>query len=215
MINPLRVQTYCAGVALIGAVLAAIALVTASLMRPDLSVLRNSLSYYAIGPWGAVQSLAFVALGVTAVAIGTALGSGYPSSPSLLTCVSLLFLAGIATLCLAFFPMGGGGPSTPLGDAHQTAGTIGGVAELGATLAFIIAFKDTSSWWQLTRAAKRVFALSLASAIVTQIEIWWPSLDIPMGATMRLVVVPLLLLWGAVAWRLSRSPGLSLADVSP
>jgi hypothetical protein len=191
-------------VALAGSTIAAIALVTVSLLRPDLNVLRNSLSYYAIGPWGAVQTLAFLALGVTSVALAIALPSGCPRSYSLLSCVWFLVFAGVASFGLAFYPMGGAGPSTLLGDAHQTAGTIGGVAELAATLAFITALRADPLWRGLSQAAKLAFAFSLIGAILAQLEIWWPELDIPMGAAMRLVVIPLLAFWGAVALRLSR-----------
>jgi hypothetical membrane protein len=215
MISPSRVQSFSAGVALAGAVLAAISLVAVSLLRPDLNVLRNSLSYYANGPWGPLQTLAFVALGVTSIALAIALKSRYPPTRSLRVCVSLLFAAGVAALGLAMFPMGGTGPSTLLGDAHQTAGTIGGVAELAATLAFIGAFHSDANWHQLTQVAKVVFAISLAGAVVTQVEIWRPELDIPMGASMRLVVIPLLIFWGTVALRLCRTSGCSLADPSP
>jgi hypothetical protein len=110
--------------------------------------------------------------------------------------------------------MGGLGPSTRLGDAHQTAGTIGGVAELVATLAFMFTFEGNPAWCRLTQVAKVVFALALAGAVVTQTEIWCPDLDIPMGVAMRLVVIPLLVFWGAVALRLSRTPELALADLS-
>jgi hypothetical protein len=215
MISPSRVRTFSAGVAVAGALLAACALVAVSLLRPDLNVLRNSLSYYAIGPWGGLQTLAFVALGITSIALAVALPSGYALSRSLHACVWLLFFAGVASLGLAMYPMGGVGPSTLLGDAHQTAGTIGGVAELAATLAFIIAFQTDPNWHRLRQAAKVVFAISLIGAIVTQVEIWWPDLDVPMGATMRLVVIPLLVFWGAVALRLRRATGLTLADPSP
>jgi hypothetical protein len=174
------------------------------LLRPDLNVLRNSLSYYAIGPWGALQTLAFLALGVTSVALAIALPSGCSRSSSLLACVWLLVFAGVASFGLALYPMAGEGPSTLLGDAHQTAGTIGGVAELAATLAFITACRANPIWNGLVRAAKLTFALSLIGAILAQLAIWWPELGIPMGAAMRLFVIPLLVFWGAVAWRLSR-----------
>lgn len=205
MISPPRIQTLSASLALAGAWIAALALIAVSLLRPDLNVLRNSLSYYAIGPWGTLQSLAFVAIGLTSLGLAIALPSGFPPSRTLLTCVSLLVISGVASIGLTFYPMGGTGPSTLLGDTHQTAGTTGGVAQLAATLAFILAMKTDPKWQRLAQAGKIVFVLALAGAIVTQVEIWWPELDIPMGAAMRLVVIPLLVFWGAVAWKLSRS----------
>jgi hypothetical protein len=195
--------------------LTAICLVTVSVLRPDLNVVQNSLSYYAIGPWGALQTLAFVALGVTSIALAIALAPDQPLSLSLRLCALFLTVAGVAGLGLAYFPMGGSGPATPLGDADQTAGTIGGVAELAATLAFILTFRANGEWQRLMRAATVAFTLAVVGAIITQVEIWWPDLGIPMGASMRLVVIPLLAFWGAVALRLSSTGGQPLGDASP
>ena len=91
---------------------------------------------------------------------------------------------------------------TILGDAHQTAGTIGGVAQLAAALAFTVASRTDPPWGGLFRTALAMFLLALVGAILSQVSIWWPHLGIPMGATMRLLVVPLVVLWGLVALRL-------------
>jgi hypothetical protein len=97
------------------------------------------------------------------------------------------------------------GPATILGDAHQTAGTIGGVAQLAAALAFAIAVRGDPAWGRSFVTALAMFLLALMGAILSQIEIWWPYLGIPMGATMRLLVIPLTILWGLVAIRLFRT----------
>jgi Protein of unknown function (DUF998) len=205
MNKPSRVQCLSADLALAAMVLSGIALVVATLMRPDLNVLQNSLSYYAIGPWGTLQATAFAALGVASIALAIALGSRITPSLSSTLCTLFLIVAGVASLSLVYFPMGGPGSTTVLGDAHQTAGTIGGVAELAATLAFVLAIQADPVWSGLTRAAKAAFAVALTGAVVTQVEIWWPDLNIPMGVAMRLVVVPLLALWIVVAFRLSQT----------
>jgi hypothetical protein len=44
--------------------------------------------------------------------------------------------------------------------------------------------------------------VAVIGAVLTQVAIWWPELGIPMGAVMRLAVVPLVVLWGLVALRL-------------
>jgi hypothetical protein len=97
------------------------------------------------------------------------------------------------------------GPSTILGDAHQTAGTIGGVAQLAAALAFTIAVRADSAWGALFVPALAMFLLALVGALLSQVAIWWPHLGIPMGATMRLLVIPLVALWGLVALRLRQT----------
>jgi uncharacterized membrane protein len=100
--------------------------------------------------------------------------------------------------------MGASGPATLLGDTHQTAGTVGGVAQLAAALAFTIAIRADPAWSDLFRTALAMFLLAVTGAILSQVAIWWPHLGIPMGATMRLLVIPLTILWGIVALRLRR-----------
>ena len=111
-------------------------------------------------------------------------------------------VSGIASLGLVWYPIDATGPATVLGDAHQTAGTIGGVAQLTAALAFMVAVRTDPAWEGLSRIALSMFLLALTGAILSQASIWWPHLGIPMGATMRLLVIPLVVLWGVVALRL-------------
>jgi hypothetical protein len=114
----------------------------------------------------------------------------------------LLVISGFASLGLVVYPMGTAGPETMLGDAHQTAGTIGGVAQLAAALAFALAIRADPRWGVLLPTTLVAFTIALVAALCSQAAIWWPHLDIPMGATMRLLVLPLVLLWGMVALRL-------------
>jgi hypothetical protein len=193
-----------ATVALLGIGVAVVVLLAQPFLRPDLSVFQYALSYYAVGPWGAVQDVAFLAMGVAAIALAAALWQSRLHVPWRGLCGGCLLVAGVASVGLVWFPMGAAGPMTVLGDAHQTAGTVGGVAQLAAALAFILAARAQPAWSGLFVVASVVFALALLGAVATQIAIWRPDLDVPMGAVMRLVVVPLLLLWGIVAWRLRR-----------
>jgi hypothetical protein len=192
-------------VALVGGVVNLVVLVVTPVLRPDLNLLEKSLSYYAIGPWGVVQAVAFVALGIASVALGVALLGQSITSPWIWPIVVLLVISGVASLALVRYPMDAPGPATILGDAHQTAGTIGGVAQLAAALAFTIAVRADPVWGSLFRVALAMFLLAVTGAIFSQISIWWPHLGIPMGATMRLLVVPLVILWGIVALRLRRT----------
>lgn len=177
-------------------------LVAAPIARPDLDLLEKALSYYTVGPWGVAQSLAFVAMGVASIALGAALSRSPPSSRWVVLVLSGLVVAGIASLGLVVYPMGAPSPHTFMGDAHQTAGTVGGVAQLVAALAFVLAVHADHRWHRLYWPAIIAFLVAVTGAALTQVEIWWPELSIPMGATSRLVVIPLVLLWGAVALRL-------------
>jgi hypothetical protein len=191
-------------VALFGIVVNLAVLIATPFLRPDLNLFRQSLSYYAIGPWGMVQASAFVALAVSSFALAFALWRVGNASPWLQLAVVSIVVAGVGSLGLVVYPMSAPGPATLLGDAHQTAGTIGGVAQLVATLALILAIRADAAWQALAKLAWLMFVVALAGAVLSQIAIWWPELHIPMGATMRLFVVPLVLFWGLVAWRLRR-----------
>ena len=190
-------------VVLAGVTLNLVVLIATPVLRPDLNLLEKSLSYYAVGPWGVLQVVAFATLGISSMALGAALRATI-TSRWVWSVVLLLTLSGIASLGLVWYPIDAPGPTTILGDAHQTAGTIGGVAQLAAALAFTLASRADSAWSGLFRIALALFLLALAGAILSQVSIWWPHLGIPMGATMRLLVVPLLVLWAIVALRLRR-----------
>jgi hypothetical protein len=190
---------------LIGAVINLVVLIVTPVLRPDLNLLDKSLSYYAVGPWGALQAVAFVALGIASAALGMALLGARISSQWVVLIALLLIISGVASLALVWYPMGAPGPATLLGDTHQTAGTVGGVAQLAAALAFTIAIRADPAWSGLFRTALAMFLLAVTGAILSQVAIWWPHLGIPMGATMRLLVIPLTILWGIVALRLRRT----------
>ena len=54
-----------------------------------------------------------------------------------------------------------------------------------------IAIRTDPAWRGLFATALAMFLLALSGAILSQAAIWWPHLGIPMGATMRLLVIPL------------------------
>jgi hypothetical protein len=205
MIPRIRLACGWALVALIGVVINLVVLIAAPVLRPDLDLFQKSLSYYAVGPWGIVQAIAFGALGISSVALGPALLRSGLASRWLWPTVLLLTVSGVASLGLVWYPIDAPGPTTFLGDAHQTAGTVGGVAQLAAALVFAIAVHADSVWRALFVPALAMFLLALSGALLSQVAIWWPHLGIPMGATMRLLVIPLVALWGLVALRLRRT----------
>ena len=198
-----RIARGWAFVVLAGVAVNLVVLIATPVLRPDLNLLEKSLSYYAVGPWGVLQAVAFATLGISSIALGAAIRPTIKSR-WVWPIVLLLTLSGIASLGLVWYPIGAPGPTTILGDAHQTAGTIGGVAQLAAALAFTLAARADSAWRGVFRTALALFLLGLLGAILSQVSIWWPHLGIPMGATMRLLVVPLLVLWAIVALRLRR-----------
>jgi hypothetical protein len=200
-----RLACSWADVALVGIVINLVVIVATPILRPDLNLLEKSLSYYAVGPWGVLQSVAFAALGIASISLGIALLQVGNISSWRWPIVFLLIVSGVASVGLVWYPMDAPGPATILGDAHQSVGTIGGVAQLVAALVFTAAIRADPSWSRLFAPALVAFILALAGALLSQAAIWWPDLGIPMGATMRLLVIPLVALWGLVALRLRRS----------
>ena len=199
-----RVARGLAIVALCGVLINLVVLVAAPVLRPDLDLLQKSLSFYAVGPWGVLQTIAFGALGISSIGLGLALrGAGLATWwPGLIAV--LLTVSGVASLGLVWYPVGAPGPATLLGDAHQTAGTVGGIAQLAAALAFAVAIRADPTWSGLFTFALAMFLLAVTGAMLSQLAIWSPHLGIPMGATMRLLAIPLLALWGLVSLRLCR-----------
>jgi hypothetical protein len=175
MRSPDRLACGWALVVLIGVVINLLVLVVTPVLRPDLNLLEKSLSYYAVGPWGAIQAVAFGALGISSMALGIALRNASLPSRWEWPIVVLLVISGVAGLGLVWYPMDAPGPATILGDAHQTVGTIGGVAQLAAALAFTIAVRADSAWRGLFVPALAMFLLALMGAILSQIEDWWRS----------------------------------------
>ena len=199
-----HIACYIPGVAVVGIVFNLIVLVAAPLARPDLDLFQKALSYFAVGPWGVLQATAFTAMGIASIALALALLWAGAPTLWMRVAVPMLVIGGLGSLGLVVYPMGEPGPTTMLGDAHQTAGTVGGVAQLAAALAFVLAIRADPRWRGGVMPAAIAFVVALLGAVLTQAAIWWPELSIPMGAVMRLAVVPLVVLWGLVAIRLRR-----------
>src|ERR687898_536928 len=102
-------------VVLIGVVINLVVLVVTPVLRPELNLLEKSLSYYAVGPWGAIQAAAFLALGISSMALGVALLGAHIPSPWMWPIVLLLIISGVASLGLVWYPMEGPGAATILG----------------------------------------------------------------------------------------------------
>jgi hypothetical protein len=202
MIRRQQLVCRCADVVITGAAFNLAALIVTPLVRPDLDLFRDSLSYYAVGPWGIVQTAAFAATGLALLALAVAMSQESFRTGSPIAVAALLAFAGVASLGLVAFPMGTSGFTTPIGDLHQTAGTVGGVAQLAATLIFAVVAHGDARWAPIYPLAVIAFWIALIGAILSQLAIWRPDLGIPMGATIRLFVVPPIVLWAVVAWRI-------------
>ena len=202
-------------VALVGIVANAVALVAMPLLRPDVNLLRASLSHYAVGPHGRIQSLAFVALGVACLALSAAVPRAVARRPATWAASLLLTVAGVGMVALATVPMGVPQPHTPLGDVHQTAGTIAVVAQFGALAALLLAVRDGPEWASLRRAGVATGLVALVAAAFHQLAIWFPSLGVPEGVTIRVVLLAMLVWWALVARRITQPDRAGTSDRPP
>jgi hypothetical membrane protein len=130
-----------ATVALAGAVLYVLVDIVLQLLPPHYSVIAEAESNLAVGPYGWVMNLNFLARGVVTVSAVAALARFAPRSRLQQTGLALMLLAGAASAALAFLPTdipaeGAPGlePTTPLGTAHLVVAATGFVAALTAFL---------------------------------------------------------------------------------
>ena len=195
-----------ATVGLLGIVFNAAALVVTPLLRPDIDPLRSGLSHYALGPWGSLQTAAFIALGIGALALAAAIWLVSGPSVCLRIGAVMLGLASFSLAGLAIFPMGARGPMTPVGDLHLTAGTAAVSWQVLSVVAVLFGLRTWRQEQWLLRLGVVLLAISLLGAAAVQIAIWRPDLGIPEGLAMRVVLAPLLGWWACIAVAIRRRP---------
>jgi hypothetical protein len=193
-----------ATVGLLGIGVNAAALIVTPMLRPDINPLRSGLSHYAVGPWSGVQSAAFIALGIGSLTIAGALW--LVSNGNLWTRIAavMLGLASFNFAGLAVFPMGAGGPMTPVGDLHLTAGTFAIGWQFLSVGALLLGLRAWRQEEQIIRLGIALLGITLLGAASVQVAIWRPDLHIPEGLAMRVVIVPLLLWWALIALTIRR-----------
>jgi hypothetical protein len=195
-----------ATVGLTGVVVYLAILIVSPFLRPDVDLLWGALSDYAVGPFAEVKNAGFITLGIGSLAIALSLALAPLRSRWVLPGVCSLTIAGVACVGLAAFPMGVPQPTTILGDAHQTAGTLSVAFHLAAMLAITLAARVEPPWQRFVPAGAALFAVALLGALLVQAELLWAGLPIPFGLASRIMVVPVLGWWTIVAIRLRSAP---------
>jgi len=126
-----------ATVALVGAVLYVLVDVVLQLLPPHYSVISEAESNLAVGPYGWIMNLNFLARGVVTVCAVAALSSFGPRSRLRQSGLGLMLFAGVCSAALAFLPTDippadapGLAPTTALGAAHLLVAAAGFVTAL-------------------------------------------------------------------------------------
>lgn len=156
-----------ATVAVVGSVLYVLVDVVLQLLPPHYSVLEAE-SNLAVGPYGWIMNLNFLARGVVTLAIVAALARFGPRTPLQRAGLALLLVAGACSAALAFLPTDippadapGLAPSTALGTAHLAVAVVGFVTALAG-------FGLLTLW---LRGSDRLRAAYPAAAILTGIAL--------------------------------------------
>jgi len=127
-----------ATVALVGAVLYVLVDVVLQLLPPHYSVISEAESNLAVGPYGWIMNLNFLARGVVTVCAVAALAAFGPRSRLRQSGLALMLFAGVCSAALAFLPTDippadapGLAPTTALGAAHLLVAAAGFMTALG------------------------------------------------------------------------------------
>lgn len=175
------------------------ALILAPVLRPDIHLLRDGLSRYAVGPWGEVQSVGFIAQAISSLTVAGSLWLVANGNRWTRIAAITLGLASLSLVGLVAFPMGQSGPLTPIGDLHLTVGTLAVGWQFVSVAALLLGLKACNHAKQIIQLGIVLLGISLLGAASVQVAMLRPDLKIPLGVTMRMVIVPLLLWWALVA----------------
>jgi len=153
-----------ATVALVGAVLYVLVDIVLQVLPPHYSVVSEAESNLAVGPYGWIMNLNFLARGVVTVCAVAALAAFGPRTRLRQSGLAVMLLAGACSAALAFLPTDIPGPDAPglapttaLGSAHLLVAAVGFIAAL-------MAFACLTVW---LRGSDRLRAAYPAAAILT------------------------------------------------
>ena len=153
-----------ATVALVGAVLYVLVDIVLQVLPPHYSVVSEAESNLAVGPYGWIMNLNFLARGVITVCAVAALAAFGPRTRLRQSGLAVMLLAGACSAALAFLPTDIPGPDAPglapttaLGSAHLLVAAVGFIAAL-------MAFACLTVW---LRRSDRLRAAYPAAAILT------------------------------------------------
>ena len=155
-------------IAIVGSMFFLVSVVVLHLLRPDNDPITTFISYYAVGPYGFLMTAAFLALGVSALALAACLARAVTPSRWLWGGVFLLSVYAIGMCMLGIFT------TDPIGDDSlpTTTGTVHGIAVLPTYLSIIIAalllpqaYKHDEHWRMFYRTAVALGFVALSSVV--------------------------------------------------
>jgi uncharacterized protein DUF998 len=148
-----------------------LALCALHLLRPDLTPARHMISEYAVGPFGALMTSAFVAAALACLSLLLGLIRDGPDSRPARFAELLLAVAFVGLLISAIFPMDVRPPYTRSGAIHELSFLVNVSCMLLAALLLAVSFGADPRWHPFRRTALTLALLQLAALVLQVVTI--------------------------------------------
>jgi Protein of unknown function (DUF998) len=182
--------TALAAVTVVGILYFFAAVTAEELLRPLYDPIQRTISELAIGPFGFLQTSAFIALGLSLLALQHALYRRLRHSLLSRIALVLLGLCGIASFLAAAFPTDlKGAVVTLAGTIHDLAASFGYGALIIAMILLTLHFRRERHWRSFVLSSSSLSAVGVGASIFLGLT---NGSDI-MGLSQRAMAVPLLL----------------------
>jgi len=157
-----------ATIALIGIGYSLVIVVVMHFLRPDYNPIRNTISEYAVGPYGILMSSSSVGLIIGSLAVVIGLYQGLSQPTRSWAGLLLLGLSAVADIVGIIFPADlRGSPATPSGIIHGNAAVLGLLCLVSGTILVSRRFKRDEKWKPFHRTALILSLAMLLTFIVT------------------------------------------------
>jgi hypothetical protein len=162
-------------------------------LRPDVNLMLDPVSTYAVGPYGFLFIAANIGSGLAALALTFGLYRGIAPRGRSYVGLFLLGLYGVSELMAAIFPIDVGGEATMAGTIHNIVGNISFFGFPIAVILLSLGMGKDERWRSFRRTALAASVLVVLTGILTMVGF---NLGIGFGLTQRLANV------AALAWML-------------
>src|SRR5215218_4045961 len=194
-----RVTMFLALLAIVGIADFLLNVAALHFLRPDVNLVLEPISNYAVGPFGFLFTAADIGLGLAALAL--TLGLYLSIVPPGRSYVGLLLLGlyGISVLLAGIFPIDVDGEATMAGTIHNI---VGNIAFFGFPIAVILLSLGMGKDERWRSFRRRALALSVVVSLTVILMMVGFSLGIGYGVTQRIFNVATLVCMLAVALHL-------------
>jgi hypothetical membrane protein len=173
------------------------------LLRPLYDPIQRTISELAVGPFGFLQTSAFVVLGLSLLALQHALTRHLRHTVFSRVALVLLALCGVATFVAAAFPTNlKGAVVTVAGEIHELVASFGYAGLIVAIILLTLHFRRDERWRSFFAPSSSLAVLGVGTSIFMGAT---SNTDLS-GLSQRVMVIPLLLWVVLTALRLLSLP---------